>query len=123
MLFSALQDRALQAGKFQKVTIERYPLASPFDRERCVPGVGCHWATCVCFNAKTLKDVPVPFAWLERYAMGLGQQTVAERERGGDTTDAWYAALAIEWGCEWVTFDRDFRRFPSLKCTILPASA
>lgn len=39
--------------------------------------------------------------------------------RGGDTTDAWYAALAIEWGCEWVTFDRDFARFPELKCTIL----
>lgn len=42
--------------------------------------------------------------------------------RGGDTTDAWFAALAIEWGCEWVTFDRDFLKFPGLKCTILNAS-
>jgi len=42
--------------------------------------------------------------------------------RGPDTTDAWYAALAIESGCEWVTFDRDFLRFPGLKCTILSAS-
>jgi uncharacterized protein len=42
--------------------------------------------------------------------------------RGSDTTDAWYAALAIEWGCEWVTFDRDFLKFPSLKCTILNPS-
>jgi toxin-antitoxin system PIN domain toxin len=39
--------------------------------------------------------------------------------RGRDTTDAWFAALAIEWGCEWVTFDRDFLKFPDLKCTIL----
>lgn len=39
--------------------------------------------------------------------------------RGSDTTDAWYAALAIEWGCEWVTFDRDFLKFSGLKCTIL----
>ena len=39
--------------------------------------------------------------------------------RGGDTTDVWYAALAIEWGCEWVTFDRDFLKFPGLRCTIL----
>jgi toxin-antitoxin system PIN domain toxin len=39
--------------------------------------------------------------------------------RGGDVTDAWYAALAIEWGCEWVTFDRDFLKFPGLNCTIL----
>ena len=44
---------------------------------------------------------------------------VATGTRGGDTTDAWYAALAIEWGCEWVTFDRDFARFPGLKYSIL----
>ena len=44
---------------------------------------------------------------------------IATRARGSDTTDAWYAALAIEWGCEWVTFDRDFLKFPGLKCTIL----
>lgn len=35
--------------------------------------------------------------------------------RGGDVTDAWYAALAIEWGCEWITLDREFARFPGLK--------
>jgi hypothetical protein len=35
--------------------------------------------------------------------------------RGRRITDAWYAALAIEWGCEWITFDRDYARFPSLK--------
>jgi toxin-antitoxin system PIN domain toxin len=40
---------------------------------------------------------------------------------GPRVTDAWYAALAIEWGCEWITFDRDFARFPGLKCTILPS--
>ncbi len=34
-------------------------------------------------------------------------------------TDAWFAALAIESGCEWVTFDRDFSRFPGLKYTLL----
>jgi len=41
--------------------------------------------------------------------------------RGRNVTDAWFAALAIEWGCEWVTFDRDFARFPGLKHTILPS--
>jgi hypothetical protein len=30
-------------------------------------------------------------------------------------TDAWFAALAIEWGCEWISLDRDFTRFPGLK--------
>jgi uncharacterized protein len=28
--------------------------------------------------------------------------------------DAWFAALAIESGCEWITSDRDFVRFPGL---------
>jgi toxin-antitoxin system PIN domain toxin len=47
---------------------------------------------------------------------------LATNTRGKNTTDAWFAALAIESGCEWVTFDRDFTRFPGLKCTILSAS-
>lgn len=43
--------------------------------------------------------------------------------RGNDVTDAWYAALAIEWGCEWVTFDRDFLKFPELNCKLLASPA
>jgi len=35
--------------------------------------------------------------------------------RGARVTDAWYAALAIEWGCEWITLDRDYARFPGLR--------
>ena len=35
--------------------------------------------------------------------------------RGRRVSDAWLAALAIEWGCEWVTLDRDYARFPGLK--------
>jgi uncharacterized protein len=35
--------------------------------------------------------------------------------RRARVTDAWFAALAIEWGCEWITFDRDYARFPGLK--------
>lgn len=46
---------------------------------------------------------------------------VETNTRGRAVTDVWYAALAIEWGCEWVTFDRDFLKFPGLKCTILAA--
>jgi toxin-antitoxin system PIN domain toxin len=34
---------------------------------------------------------------------------------GPRVTDAWFAALAIESGCEWVTLDRDYARFPGLK--------
>lgn len=44
--------------------------------------------------------------------------------RGPLITDAWYAALAIEWGCEWITMDRDFARFPGLRWRMpeVPAS-
>jgi toxin-antitoxin system PIN domain toxin len=35
--------------------------------------------------------------------------------RGNLIADAWLAALAVEWGCELVTTDRDFARFPGLR--------
>jgi toxin-antitoxin system PIN domain toxin len=35
--------------------------------------------------------------------------------RGNLVPDAWFAAMAIEAGCEWITLDRDYARFPGLK--------
>lgn len=35
--------------------------------------------------------------------------------RGNLVPDAWFAALAIESGCEWVTLDRDYARFRGLR--------
>lgn len=34
---------------------------------------------------------------------------------GNLVSDAWLAALAIESGCEWISTDRDFARFPGLQ--------
>jgi len=34
--------------------------------------------------------------------------------RGPRVSDAWFAALAIEHGCTWITYDRDYARFPEL---------
>ena len=34
---------------------------------------------------------------------------------GNLVQDAWFAALAIEAGCEWITTDRDYARFPGLR--------
>lgn len=34
--------------------------------------------------------------------------------KGPRITDAWFAALAIEHGCTWITCDRDYARFPGL---------
>jgi toxin-antitoxin system PIN domain toxin len=36
--------------------------------------------------------------------------------RGNLVPDAYLAALAIESGSEWITTDRDYRRFPGLRC-------
>jgi hypothetical protein len=35
--------------------------------------------------------------------------------RGNLVPVAWFAALAIESGCEWITLDRDYARFQGLK--------
>jgi hypothetical protein len=35
--------------------------------------------------------------------------------RGNLVPDAWFAALAIESGSEWITTDRDYGRFPGLR--------
>lgn len=35
--------------------------------------------------------------------------------RGNIVSDAFHAALAIESGAEWITADRDYARFPSLR--------
>lgn len=35
--------------------------------------------------------------------------------RGNLVPDAWFAALAIESGSEWISTDRDFARFPGLR--------
>jgi hypothetical protein len=47
---------------------------------------------------------------------GLFKRLCTEADaRGNLVPDAWFAALAIEFGCEWVTLDRDYARFPGLK--------
>ena len=35
--------------------------------------------------------------------------------KGNLLPDAWLAAMAIEHGCEWITTDGDFARFPGLR--------
>lgn len=37
------------------------------------------------------------------------------KANGNLVQDAWFAALAVESGCEWVTTDGDFARFPGLR--------
>lgn len=34
---------------------------------------------------------------------------------GNDVPDAFHAALAMEWNCDWITTDKGFRRFKGLR--------
>lgn len=40
---------------------------------------------------------------------------VQAKVTGNLVQDAWFAALALESGCEWITTDRDYARFQDLK--------
>jgi predicted nucleic acid-binding protein len=37
------------------------------------------------------------------------------RARGNLVQAAWLAAVAIESGCEWITTDKDYSKFPGLR--------
>jgi len=50
----------------------------------------------------------------ERHWTIFNRLCVETDTRGSRVTDAWFAALAIEYGCTWITFDRDYARFPEL---------
>lgn len=39
----------------------------------------------------------------------------SSQARGNLVTDAYLASIAIEHGCEWISTDRDFARFPGLR--------
>jgi len=50
----------------------------------------------------------------ERHGPIFRDLCVKTGTRGPRMSDAWFAALAIEHGCTFVTFDRDYARFPGL---------
>jgi toxin-antitoxin system PIN domain toxin len=60
-----------------------------------------------------------PHCWIvepgERHWDIFKRLCIQTDTRGSRATDAWFAALAIESGCEWITLDRGFARFPGLK--------
>lgn len=49
-----------------------------------------------------------------RHWMIFRRMCVEAGARGPLVTDAWFAALAVEHGCVWITYDRDYACFPGL---------
>jgi uncharacterized protein len=60
-------------------------------------------------NARTLCHGPESWEIFTRLC-------AVSKARGKLVADAYHAALAIEHGCEFVTADADFSRFPGLRC-------
>lgn len=59
-------------------------------------------------TCRRLRPGPNHFEIFERLCSQAGV-------RGKLVSDAYHAALAIEHGCQWITTDGDFARFPGLK--------
>lgn len=51
----------------------------------------------------------------ERHWSLFQDQCAKAAATGNLAQDAWFAALAIESACEWITTDRDYARFPDLR--------
>jgi len=51
----------------------------------------------------------------DRHWQLFSKLCVDAKATGNLVQDAWNAALAIETGCEWITTDQDYSRFPGLK--------
>ncbi len=67
---------------------------------------------CQCLIDAPLGTVVSP---RERHWSIFGRLCRETRARGNLVSDAWFAALAIESGCEWITLDGDYRQFQGLK--------
>lgn len=70
------------------------------------------WGVVTGWLARPNVRSPVP---TERHLAILGTLLVDAGAGGDHTSDAHLAALAMEWGLELVTADRDFARYPGLR--------
>lgn len=67
--------------------------------------------------ASALRNHPrcIPTAPGPRHWPLFVRLTTAASATGNLVTDAYFAALALEHGCEWISTDRDYDRFPGLR--------
>lgn len=75
-------------------------------------GIEVAWDVVRGWLARPNVRIPVP---TERHEAILGGLLTRGRATGNHTSDAHLAALAIEWGLELQSADRDFARYPGLR--------
>ena len=73
-------------------------------------------ATAIEF-CRSITDLPglVPIVPQDSHWSIFSHLLRASGAKGNLVPNAWFAALAIEHGCTWVTTDRDYARFPGLR--------
>ncbi len=74
--------------------------------------LGRAWQVVQGWLARPNVRVPVP---TDRHEQLLGELLLGARATGNHTSDAHLAALAIEWGLELCSADRDVARYPGLR--------
>ena len=74
--------------------------------------IGAAWDVVRGWLSRPNVRVPIP---TERHEQILGDLLLAGRASGNHTSDAHLAALAIEWGLQLVSADRDFARYPGVR--------
>ncbi len=89
---------------FVRISTHPRALERPLSVERA-------WATAESWLKRPNVWVPLP---TERHRGMLAEALVAGRATGNHTMDAHLATLALEWGLELLTADRDFARYPGL---------
>lgn len=73
------------------------------------PGEALSFAEALMAAPDAVVVTPGPRHW------SLFVELVRKAGAKGDVVaDAWFAALAVEWGCTWVTLDSDYARFKQL---------
>jgi len=92
-------------GAFVRVVTNRRVFVRPSRLEDALA-----FATAVISPAHCQVIQPGPRHWA--IFTGLCRSSKAT---GNLVADAWLAALAVESGCEWITTDRDFKRFHGLR--------
>jgi uncharacterized protein len=76
------------------------------------PDIDSAWQVAREWLARPNVRTPVP---TDRHRGILGEVLVRGHAAGDHTSDAHLAALAIEWGLELQSADRDFARYPTLR--------
>jgi hypothetical protein len=95
----------LTSAAFLRLVTSRRVFVAPSDRDVAVAFLEEIRARPTCVSLRPGADHWTIFLTLCREGDATGNLV----------SDAYLAAIAVEHGCEWLTFDRDFARFPGLR--------